>query len=108
MLTSDRKVERVAVSPLEKLFQLPNMNFAQIVLISHFQDFPGETLDLGGLSISDPQGHDDEWPRKTDEGTKQVEQNFKFSKSDRDKEMAFLLKKFYQGKLFNLYVGRVS
>ena len=57
-------------------------------------------MDLKGLSISDPQGDDDgEWPRKTGKGTAPVEHNFKFTKSDRDKEMAFLLKKFYQGEL---------
>ena len=58
-------------------------------------------MDLKGLSISDPQDQadDDEWPRKTGKGTAPVEHNFKFTKSDRDKEMAFLLKKFYQGEL---------
>ena len=62
-------------------------------------------MDLGGLSISDPQAQedDDQWPRKTGEGMGPVEQNFKFTKSDRDKEMAFLLKKFYQGKLFYIW-----
>ena len=55
-------------------------------------------MDLGGLSISDPQGDDDQWPRKSGKEMGSVEENFKFTKSDRDKEMAFLLKKFYQGK----------
>ena len=55
-------------------------------------------MDLRGLSISDPQGDDDQWPRKSGKEMGSVEENFKFTKSDRDKEMAFLLKKFYQGK----------
>ena len=77
-----------------------------MTIFSHFQEFPGESLDLGGLSISDPQGDDDQWPRKSGKEMGSVEENFKFTKSDRDKEMAFLLKKFYQGKLQGFFIVR--
>ena len=56
-------------------------------------------MDLGGRSIADPQGDSEQWPRKPGQGKEPAEDNFKFTNNDRDKEMAFLLKKFYEGKL---------
>ena len=56
-------------------------------------------MDLGGHSIADPHGDSEQWSQKPSEGKEPAEDNFKFTNNDRDKEMAFLLKKFYEGKL---------
>lgn len=74
--------------------------------VSFFKNFPDESLNLKGLTISDPEGGEFHpgslnFGEELNENGSADEPNrsgFRFTENDRDREMAQLLKEFYSGE----------